>query len=94
MPSYYGMFSWFDNQNKFSTPSLFEMKFPKAKKQAATGAAGTTGERMVFEPQRRGGPPLLSAAGLASESETDRIPYGRRLPAACCGELKNEGEVP
>jgi hypothetical protein len=28
------------------------------------------------------------AAGLASESENGQLPYGRRFPAACCGELQ------
>ena len=28
------------------------------------------------------------AAGLASESKNGKLPYGRRFPAACCGELQ------
>ena len=39
------------------------------------------------EPQQRAHSPWL-AAGLASESKLDRIPYGRRFPAACGGELQ------
>ena len=40
-----------------------------------------------FEPQKRAHSPQL-AAGLASESENSKLPYGRRFPAACCGELQ------
>jgi len=40
-----------------------------------------------FEPKQRAHSPLL-AAGLASELKTDIIPYGRRFPVACCGELQ------
>ncbi|MDP2862866.1 MAG: hypothetical protein Q8N95_08750, partial [Desulfobacterales bacterium] len=32
---------------------------------------------------------LLLAAGLASELKTDTIPYGRRFPVACCGDLQS-----
>ena len=32
--------------------------------------------------------PRSSAAGLASELKIDAIPYGRRFPVACCGELQ------
>ena len=39
----------------------------------------------LFEPQQRAHSPWL-AAGLASESKIDRIPYGRRFLAACCEE--------
>jgi hypothetical protein len=41
----------------------------------------------VIEPQKRAHSPQL-AAGLASESENGKVPYGRRFPAACCGELQ------
>ncbi|MBC8198474.1 MAG: RNB domain-containing ribonuclease [Desulfobacteraceae bacterium] len=40
-----------------------------------------------FEPQKRAHSPQL-AAGLASESENSKLPYGRRFPATCCGELQ------
>ncbi len=39
------------------------------------------------EPKQRAHSPLL-AAGLASELKTDSIPYGRRLSAACSGNLQ------
>ena len=39
------------------------------------------------EPQKRAHSPLL-AAGLASESKNGKLPYGRRFPAACGGELQ------
>ncbi|MDO9565783.1 MAG: hypothetical protein Q7J15_03485 [Candidatus Desulfaltia sp.] len=39
------------------------------------------------EPQKRAHSPQL-AAGFASESENSKLPYGRRFPAACCGELQ------
>ncbi len=42
------------------------------------------------EPQKRVHSPQL-AAGLASESENSKLPYGRRFPAACCGELQSSG---
>ena len=41
----------------------------------------------LFEPQKRAHSPQL-AAGLASESENSKLPYGRRFPAAWCGELQ------
>ena len=41
-----------------------------------------------FEPKQRAHSPLL-AAGLASELKIDAIPYGRRFPVACCGELQS-----
>ena len=41
----------------------------------------------ITEPQKRAHSPLL-AAGLGSESQNSKLPYGRRLPAACCGELQ------
>ena len=48
-----------------------------------------------LEPQQRAHSPWVlpfgsasHAAGLASESKLDRIPYGRRFPAACGGELQ------
>ena len=45
-------------------------------------------ERLTaIEPQKRAHSPQL-AAGLASESENSKLPYGRRFPAACCGELQ------
>lgn len=40
-----------------------------------------------LEPQKRAHSPQL-AAGLASESENSKFPYGRRFPAASCGELQ------
>ncbi len=40
-----------------------------------------------IEPQQRAHSPLLSA-GLASESEIGKNPYGRRFPAVCSGELQ------
>ncbi|MBU4345541.1 MAG: hydroxymethylbilane synthase [Proteobacteria bacterium] len=40
-----------------------------------------------IEPQKRAHSPLL-AAGLASESKNSKLPYGRRFPAACGGELQ------
>jgi exonuclease V gamma subunit len=39
-----------------------------------------------IEPQQRAHSPQL-AAGLASESKNGKLPYGRRFPAASCGEL-------
>ena len=39
------------------------------------------------EPQKRAHSPQL-AAGNASESENSKLPYGRRFPAASCGELQ------
>ena len=44
-----------------------------------------------FEPQKRAHSSSCSksgTAGLASESENSELPYGRRLSAACCGELQ------
>lgn len=43
---------------------------------------------LYFEPQERAHSPKL-AAGLASESENSKLPYGRRFPEACCGELQS-----
>ncbi|MDO9567753.1 MAG: hypothetical protein Q7J15_13595 [Candidatus Desulfaltia sp.] len=40
-----------------------------------------------FEPQKRAHSPLL-AAGNASESKKGKLPYGRRFPTACGGELQ------
>ena len=45
----------------------------------------------LIEPQKRAHSPQL-AAGLASESENSKLPYGRRFPAACCGELQLMGK--
>ena len=52
----------------------------------------------ITEPQKRAHSPQLveakrrsrpsGAAGLGSESQNSKLPYGRRLPAACCGELQ------
>jgi hypothetical protein len=42
-----------------------------------------------FEPQKGAHSPLL-AAGLASESKNSKLPYGRRFPAACGGELQSK----
>jgi len=42
------------------------------------------------EPQKRADSPQL-AAGLASESENSKLPYGRRFPAACCRDLQSSG---
>jgi len=39
------------------------------------------------EPQQRAHSPWL-AAGLASESKLERIPYGRRFLVACCEVLQ------
>ena len=51
-------------------------------------------ERLTaIEPQKRALTPQL-AAGLASESENSKLPYGRirlRRTAACCGELQKSG---
>ncbi len=48
-------------------------------------------ERLTaIEPQKRTHSPQL-AAGLASEFENSKLPYGRRFPAACCGELQKSG---
>lgn len=44
------------------------------------------------EPQKRAHSPLLEA-GLASESKNSELPYGRRFPAACGGELQITMEV-
>ena len=44
---------------------------------------------VLVEPQKRAHSPEL-AAGLASESENGKLPYGRRFPAACCGELQTD----
>lgn len=44
---------------------------------------------LPLEPKKRAHPPLL-AAGLASESKNSKLPYGRRFPAACGGELQKE----
>ena len=44
-------------------------------------------ETAAFEPQKRALTTQL-AAGLASESENSKLPYGRRFPAASCGELQ------
>jgi hypothetical protein len=41
----------------------------------------------LLEPKQRAHSPLL-AAGLASELKIDTIPYGRRFPVACCGDLQ------
>ncbi|OEU47665.1 MAG: hypothetical protein BA861_00795 [Desulfobacterales bacterium S3730MH5] len=41
----------------------------------------------ITEPQKRAHFPQL-AAGLASEYENGKLHYGRRFPAACCGELQ------
>jgi len=46
--------------------------------------------RTPVEPQKRAHSPLL-AAGLASESKNSKLPYGRRFPAACGGELQYLG---
>ena len=40
------------------------------------------------EPQKREHSPKL-AAGLASESENSKLPYGRRFPADCCVDLQS-----
>jgi len=61
---------------------------PKVKKKAekilkSLGLSISTS----FEPQKRAHSPLL-AAGLASESKNGKLPYGRRFPAACSGELQ------
>ncbi len=40
-----------------------------------------------IEPKQRAHSPLL-ATGNASELKTDAIPYGRRFPVVCCGELQ------
>jgi hypothetical protein len=42
---------------------------------------------IAFEPKQRAHSTLL-AAGLASELTIDTIPYGRRFPVACRGELQ------
>jgi len=39
------------------------------------------------EPQKRAHSPLLAAEN-ASESKNSKLPYGRRFPAACAGELQ------
>ena len=44
-------------------------------------------EYNYFEPKQRALTSLL-AAGVASKLKTDYIPYGRRFPVACCGELQ------
>ncbi len=44
-------------------------------------------DEIILEPQKRAHSPLL-AAGLASESKNSKLPYGRRFPAACGGELQ------
>jgi hypothetical protein len=31
---------------------------------------------------------MSGATGLASESKNGKLPYGRSVPAACCGELQ------
>jgi len=40
-----------------------------------------------LEPKQRAHSSLL-AAGSASKLKIDAIPYGRRFPVACCGELQ------
>jgi len=42
----------------------------------------------AHEPHKRAHSPQ-QAAGLASESKNDKLPYGRRFPAACCRESSN-----
>jgi hypothetical protein len=49
--------------------------------------------QVVGEPQKRAHSPQVlpdasasRAAGLASESENGKLPYGRRFPAAFCGD--------
>ena len=46
------------------------------------------GKLTAIEPQKRAHSPQL-AAGLASESENSKLPYGRRFPAACCREFQS-----
>ncbi len=50
-----------------------------------------SGPEEKVEPQKRAYSPWL-AAGLASESQNSKLPYGRRFPAACCGELQLMGK--
>jgi len=47
----------------------------------------------MIEPKQRAHSSLL-AAGLASELKIDAIPYGRRFPVACCGELQTRTGYP
>ncbi len=46
----------------------------------------------LLEPQKRAYSAQLAAA-LASESKNGKLPYGRRFPAACCGELQKLSEL-
>jgi hypothetical protein len=43
--------------------------------------------RYFIEPKQRAHSPLI-VAGLASELKTDIIPYGRRFPVVCDGDLQ------
>jgi len=52
-----------------------------------------SGPEEKVEPQKRAHSPWL-AAGLASESQNSKLPYGRRFPAACCGELQPYSSSP
>ena len=52
-----------------------------------TQALDQSGNGAPLEPQKRVYSPRL-ATGLASESKIDSIPYGRRFPVACGGELQ------
>ena len=51
------------------------------------GAVAIENHSIIAEPQKRAHSPWL-AAGLASESENSKLPYGRRFRTACCGELQ------
>ena len=73
------------------TKEFLKLEWKKAKRGEHTpdcrrGDCNTCGV-CDFEPQKRAHSPQL-AAGLASESENSKLPYGRRFPSACCGELQ------
>ncbi len=46
-------------------------------------------ERIPRSLSEQSGDPAFGAAGLASESNKDQLPYGGRFPAACCRVLFN-----
>ena len=72
--------------------TLMVMVFPKTSVKVIRSDPD---DNAVLEPQQRAHFPWVlpcgsasHAAGLASESKLDRIPYGRRFLAACCGILQ------
>ncbi|MCG2754079.1 MAG: hypothetical protein L6247_00670 [Desulfobacteraceae bacterium] len=72
-------------------PDLQEMAAVSVKNFCKQAGINLAGIDILFssdaKPQKRAHSPQL-AAGLASESENSKLPYGRRFPAACRGELQ------